>query len=494
MDQKLLELGRPLVRRQRVRKRWLAVGAAALLLLGAALLWQQYRGYLLPSWVQWQRKTITCEAADGPTEIRLSRRRVTVVCEEEVLWQSDRDIPVQDVLWGDIDHDGENELMLLCWKRGRYGESRPFWVTEDEPSWSQHIYLYDWEAGGPKPIWMASDIGREVTEWSFSDRTRLLLTDRTGEDSCWDWLSWGLSYVEPTELTFAAVGDNLIHSQIYEYAIKHFDGQFDDLFAGVQQELDRYDVTSINQETPYVTRRQEYGSYPSFGTPIAVGQAVVDAGFDMVSCATNHALDLGAAAIDRAVELYAQAGVVCAGIQSSADEAYRAYELLERNGIRCAVFSYTQLTNGQAAPAQTPWMLHTLEEEQVRRDLAQGLAEADFCIVYVHWGTEYADTPDEDQKYWAQVFADCGADVVIGTHPHVLQPVEWVIGAQGHETLVYYSLGNFISAQIQPECTVGGLAYYTVRKENGACRITDYGLKRLVTTHENGHYTTNMEP
>ena len=235
----------------------------------------------------------------------------------------------------------------------------------------------------------------------------------------------------------------------------------------------------------------DYSDFPRFGTPIEVGQAVIKAGFDIVTCATNHALDKGTEAIDLTAALYEDAGVVCAGIQASTDEAYRPYEILEKNGIRCAVFSYTQFTNGIPIPEDTPYVLHTLDDEQqVRQDLEAGRADADLCIVYVHWGQEYAAEPDTSQKYWAQVLADCGADVVIGTHPHVLQPVEWITGVKGNETLVYYSLGNFISAQTEETCTIGGLAYYTVAKENGKCRITDYGLKRLITQHERGHYFT----
>ena len=82
--------------------------------------------------------------------------------------------------------------------------------------------------------------------------------------------------------------------------------------------------------------------------------------------------------------------------------------------------------------------------------------------------------------------------MVIGTHPHVLQPMEWVTGVSGNQTLVYYSLGNFISAQTEEACTKGGLAYFSVVKENGSCRVIDHGLKQLTTTHESGHYTTTI--
>ncbi len=456
------------------------------ILLAALLGWQLHRGYLLPLWIRWEQTSI-----DESVEISLRNRKVTVLADGETVWQSDGEIRVQSVLWEDIDHDSEEELMLLCWKRGRYGDSRPFWVEEDAPTWSQHIYLYDWADGQMKPIWMASDLGREVESWSFSEKTRLLLRERGGGETAWDWQTWGLSQVQPTELTFASVGDNLIHRQIYDYAFRHYEGNFDHLYADLQEELAQYDVITLNQETPFVENRGEYSDYPRFGTPIQVGEAVIDAGFDIVSCATNHALDQGAAAIDRTAALFAEAGVLCPGIQKTEDSAYRPYEVLEQNGIRCAVFSYTQSTNGIPVPEDTPYILHTLDDEQqVRQALLQGREEADLCIVHVHWGTEYAAEPDETQRYWAQIFADCGADVVIGTHPHVVQPVERVTGAGGHETVVYYSLGNFISAQTDEACTVGGLAWYTAVKENGTCRIADYGLKYLKTENENGCYRT----
>ena len=133
------------------------------------------------------------ETAAEPDEILLRGRRATVCKGGAAVWQSERGIRVQDVLWCDIDHDGDKELMLLCWKRGRYGESRPFWVEEDEKSWSQHIYIYDWTEEGIRPIWMASDIGMDAERWRFDERERLVITERNGRESAWDWLTWGLS-------------------------------------------------------------------------------------------------------------------------------------------------------------------------------------------------------------------------------------------------------------------------------------------------------------
>ena len=486
MDRKLLG---PSVVRRRI---FLTLGVAAILIAAIAAWTEWKNGAFLPGWISWQQADLE---GDG-VEIVLAHRRVSVLEGDTVVWQSERSAPVQDVLWCDIDHDGAPELLLLCWKKGRYGESRPFWVTEDEQSWSQHIYIYDWTGDGIRPIWMASDIGLEAEGWQFDETSRLVIRDRQGRETAWDWVSWGLASIELQRpaLSFAALGDNLIHRQIYGYAFRHFGGCFDDLFTGVAEELARYDVTSINQETVFVDDPAEYSDYPLFGTPLQVGEAVVRAGFDIVTCATNHALDKGTAAIDRTAGFFRENGVLCAGIQPVTDGACRPWEVLEKNGITCAVFSYTETTNGHRLPPEAPYVLHTLDDEQqVRTDLLQGREEADLVLVYVHWGTEYADTPGESQRYWAQVFADCGADVVIGTHPHVVQPVEWVTGAGGRETLVYYSLGNFISAQMEEACRRGGLAWFTVTKEQGRCTVTDYGMKTLVTEEENGHYVTRVE-
>lgn len=464
-------------------RRRLALAAALLLAAGLAALWLLTRP---PLWVKWERKALS----GGSLTITLQGRRVTVAEENAVLWQSEDGILVQDVLWEDIDHDDEPELLLLCWRRGKYGDSRPFWVEEDDDSWSQHIFLYDWLDGTAKPIWMASELGREVVRWSFSPRDRLLLTDREGEQTAWDWQTWGLTSIPAATLTFAAVGDNLIHRPIYHYAMRREGGCFDGIFDGIREELAGYDVTSINQETPFVEDEGDYADYPRFGTPIQVGEAIAKAGFTVVSCATNHMLDQGVEGLERTAAFLRESGLTCVGIGQSGGSPY---ELLEKNGIRCALFSYTALTNCPI-PEETPWALHTLwDEEQVRRELAQGRGEADVCIVYVHWGTEYAAEPDESQRRWAQIFADCGVDVVIGTHPHVLQPVQWVTGADGHETLVYYSLGNYISAQTDPACQTGGLAYFTVEKKNGSCRITESGMKQVTTRQENGCYRTELE-
>lgn len=134
-------------------------------------------------------------------------------------------------------------------------------------------------------------------------------------------------------------------------------------------------------------------------------------------------------------------------------------------------------------------MVHLLENEaQIRRDLAKAKEEADFVVVFAHWGTEYAQEPDDYQKKWAQVFLECGVDVVIGTHPHSLQPFEVLTDEGGHEMLIYYSVGNYISAQPEQSCVKGGMAEFTVSLTADGYRISAYDLKPLSIIWENGRY------
>ncbi len=154
----------------------------------------------IPSWVRWQTRQISC-GNEGPDRLELSSRRVRARSGRQTVWSSGEDILVQDALWCDIDHDSACELLLLCWKQGRYGACRPFWVEEDESDWSQHIYIYDWRDGTMYPIWMASDLGRNVKEWCFDDEDRLVLTELTGRQTSWDWREWGLSCIDPPPYT-----------------------------------------------------------------------------------------------------------------------------------------------------------------------------------------------------------------------------------------------------------------------------------------------------
>lgn len=480
----------------------------------------------LPDWIVWNSKEIYVEdyvdlaenyslnGADeipsidsNPLRICLSRKIVKIYENGKLTWTSEKDYKVQDFLWCDIDQDNENELLLLCWKIGKYGAHRPFWVSEDEEEWSQHIFIYDWKEHRADPIWMASDIGRDVVNWRYDEHGYLILEDTNGKLSSWAWLQWGLEAVN-TQVRFVAVGDSIIHTSIYQYGLA--ENSFDFMFANVKSKIQEADIASIGQETMLVEDPLLYGDYPYFGSPLLVGEAVKNAGFDIAVCATNHALDRGITGINTTYEFYQDNNVLPLGIQGEGsveenitetvndnqvehNSEYEAYQILRKRRIRFAFLNYTYGTNGQPMPADQPYAVHTLyDKEQVREDIREAQNDSDMVVVYVHWGEEYSGEISEEQIYWKDLFLEEGVDIVIGTHPHVLQKVEMYEREDGHKMLVYYSLGNYISAQDRLDCILGGMAEFTVELTMDGCEITDYQLIPLITHQSEGFYSTYL--
>ena len=221
-----------------------------------------------------------------------------------------------------------------------------------------------------------------------------------------------------------------------------------------------------------------------------VGQAIVDAGFDIVTCATNHALDRGVEGVDFTKKFFESNDIKCLGIQTSEEATRNLYTIIRRNGVRFALLNFTYGTNGISIPKSFPNMVHLFSEKEVRNALEQARSVADFVIVFAHWGTEYAQKPDAFQKMWTQIFLECEVDVVVGTHPHCLQPYELLVNDNGHQMLVYYSIGNYISAQSEKSCVKGGVAQFTIGLTPDGYQLTEYMLQPLaITWHEGGKYT-----
>lgn len=480
-------------------------------------------GYSLPRWIDW--KSGIFPDASGQYEITLKHRTAKVIYDNSVIWTTPKDIKVQDAVPCDIDGDGADELVLLCWKIGRFGTSKPFWVEEDEKTWSQHIFVYSCNGETVKPKWMSSYIGIDVATMSVAGRSgqqpgstaaesgidgnragitarnnrnfrqRLLLTDTEGNVGSWVWDSWGFTK-EDTDVSFVVFGDNLVHEPIYQYGLHNSNGSFDFLFdsKNIKEAIAASDIAVINQETPLTDQPSKYSGYPRFGTPVGVGEAIADAGFDVVTCATNHALDQGVSGIDFTKGFFDSRDILCIGVQSEDEKEYRPYEVLARGGVKFALFNYAYGTNGNWIPGNKAYMVHLLDdEEQVRGELLKARAETDFVLVFVHWGTEYSGQPDEFQQKWAQIFLESKVDVVVGTHPHALQPWEVLQDDDGHEMLVYYSLGNYVSAQQEKSSVKGGMAQFTVSLTSDGYKVSQYTLWPLtITRQEEGKYTVDI--
>lgn len=291
-----------------------------------------------------------------------------------------------------------------------------------------------------------------------------------------------------SKVTLVAVGDNLIHNTLIA-AGEQEDGSLDytSLYANIKPEIEKADIAVIDQETILGGSSFEYTGYPLFNSPWEIGDAAIDAGFDIFNCATNHTMDMGWAGIEKELEYFSgKENVVALGI--NADERdYNSITYYEKNSITFALLNYTFGTNGIPLPEDKPWCVNLLDKDKVTADIKEARENADVVIVFPHWGTENSHDVSDYQKEYTQLFSDLGVDIVIGCHPHVLQPVEWVTNeSTGKKMIVYYSLGNFISHQIELDQLCGGMAQLTIEKHGDEIEISSAKLVPIVCHYNRG--------
>ncbi len=408
---------------------------------------------------------------------------------------------VQDYLVTDIDRDGDEEVIALLWKRGKYGQHKPFWVKENDTRYSQHLFIYDVEEDGKyRQKWCASDVGTPIRRMKMLDEEKGILLTETidGVSNLWRWDQWGLDIMD-NELSLVSFGDNIIHEEILEQADRYYGGNYDFIYEPFKKEIMDADIATVQLETILVDKKSAVAGFPSFGSPLEVGRALCDAGFDVMVCAGNHALDRGIYGIDVTTDFFEQEGVTCVGIQNGRDSEFRPYEVVEKKNMKIALFSYTYGTNGNDASDKYPYAVHylPLNEEQERAMVEElkecrttlgdkGLGDADdaggadFVVAFVHWGDEYSKEVSETQKHLTQLFSEGGVDLVIGTHPHVVQESEVVDRPDGGRMLVFYSLGNFRAYQGWNEAVkTGQETIVTLEHTCDGVRIRDYSVKQV---------------
>lgn len=295
---------------------------------------------------------------------------------------------------------------------------------------------------------------------------------------------------EDNSLRIVMVGDMLMHMKVVNSG-KQEDGtyNFDHLFENVKDTIEEADLAIVNQETILGGEELGYSGYPSFNSPTELGDAEVKAGFDVILHATNHALDKKKNGVVNCMEFWDTnyPDIEYLGINKSQQEQDEDIYVYEENGIKIAILNYTYGTNGIKTPSDMPYLVNYLKEDKIRADVEKAESIADFTIVCPHWGTEYRLESDAKQEKWTKLFFECGVDLVIGTHPHVIEPVEWITDEQGNGMLVYYSIGNFVNgtSSTKGDLThrmVGGIADVTLeRNESGEVVIADYDAIPIVS-------------
>lgn len=259
---------------------------------------------------------------------------------------------------------------------------------------------------------------------------------------------------EQTVVSFMGVGDNLIHDTVYKDALQE-DGTYDftDMYANFSEDLKNTDIKFINQETVLGGVDLGLSGYPTFNSPTEIAKNLESVGFNLVNLASNHCLDRMEQGIANELAAFDETNIVHDGVYNTQEE-FDTIPTFTKNGITFSFLAYTYGTNG-IQPTYT-YNVSYFDDAQIQSDVQRAKEISDVVIVSAHWGDENTFEPNDFQKHYAQLFADCGVDVVIGTHPHTIQPVEWIEGSKGNKMLCVYSLGNFIGGMLTTDNAIGG--------------------------------------
>ena len=309
-----------------------------------------------------------------------------------------------------------------------------------------------------------------------------------------------------TSISLIMAGDNLINDKLYN-AAKKDDGSYDfkSMYSYIKDIVKNYDLAYYNQETILGGSEIGVSSYPAFNSPYEVGDATIDTGFNLVSLATNHTLDRGEKAIINSLNYWNnKSNVLTSGSYLSNDDRNKV-NIKEVNNITYTMLNYTYGTNGIKVPEGKEYLVNIWPctgnnpdndtkyqeyKEVVKEDILRVRDKVDLLIVAMHFGVEYTHVPTKYQIDMAEFLSSLGVDIIIGTHPHVIMPITYI-----NDTLVIYSLGNFLSAQDTNNdynTTVGLLSSIKITKNidkdnNSSIKLSDLNHELIYTTNKDGY-------
>ncbi|WP_148867588.1 CapA family protein [Thermosediminibacter litoriperuensis] len=275
---------------------------------------------------------------------------------------------------------------------------------------------------------------------------------------------------ENPTLSLIAVGDVMMHiGQIWSgYDAKTGRFDYSEFFNEVKHVISSADLSMANLETTLAGAARKFTGYPRFNSPDEIADALKDAGFDVIMTANNHSLDRGEEGALRTLRVLEEKGLTPVGTNKSQEDREKPV-LKEVNGVRIAFLAYTYGTNGIPLPKDKPYLVNLINPEIMLEDIRSARNEADAVVVYLHFGQEYHRQPSTEQRKLAHQLIIGGADLIVASHPHVVQPGEWVEveDAWGRTSKKYiaYSLGNFISAQSFPHTDEGVILKVTLEKD-----------------------------
>ena len=285
---------------------------------------------------------------------------------------------------------------------------------------------------------------------------------------------------ENQSVSFYACPDNLLHPSLYYDGIRAYAEKngttpnysdlqnasydFSHFYEFIADDIKNADISYINQESMIGGSSRAIQGYPRFNTPSAMADTLANLGFDIVNIAHNHMLDCGVSGIEYSNELFSSKGVNVLGYYPNAD-ATEDIMIIERKGIKIAFLSYTYSTNGIGASKDSEIVIPYFEKALIEKQVAIAKEKADFIIASCHWGNEYSYNVNSMQKEYASYLCELGVDVLLGMHPHCIQPVEWLTSQSGHKTLAVYSLGTMISGIRKGGSALAGILKLNIVKD-----------------------------
>ena len=303
------------------------------------------------------------------------------------------------------------------------------------------------------------------------------------------------------ELDLVMAGDVLLHTRLAYWSENGKGGyDFNPIFKLIKPIIKKADLAIVNQETILGGKELGVSGYPTFNGPYELGDAIANAGFDVVLQSNNHSLDRGKQGIYNCLNFWKKyPKIKTVGINTSEAQKKKLC-IYKKNGIKVAILNYTYGTNGILLPSGMPYAVNYLVKDEVINDIKRAEKEADFTIVCPHWGAEYYRGITDYQKTWSKIFVENGVDLVLGCHPHVIEPIKYVTDKKtGHKMLVYYSLGNFVNSTMSDgrvgDRYVGGLAKVKLKRgTDNKVRIAKYGVKATVMHNGGTRFGSSIYP
>lgn len=274
-----------------------------------------------------------------------------------------------------------------------------------------------------------------------------------------------------------SVGDVLVHGHVARHAQTANGYDFNPGFEAVKPMIENADIAIANLETPIAANELGLDDYPTFNLPPEVAQAIKNAGFDIVSNANNHALDQEQKGLHISLDYLDKMHLPYVGAYRS-QEDHDTPRIIEENGVKLGFLAYTYGTNGHEPAAD--YDVNFIDLKKMKKDIETLKPQVDGVVVSLHMGTEYQYHENQEQRDVAQALTDYGADIVLGGHPHALEPMK-----QDKDSFVIYSQGNFFSGQGQMQTRLGGILSLDIKKTKDGVEVAS---GEFLPTYNEGDY------